>query len=75
MTDFSETTICSMAGYNIFAEMQILGVFRGLTAEDVERGEGIFKQFIIKNRLFKSILSKEITHISFAIAGPEDELE
>lgn len=64
-----------MAGYNIFAEMQILGVFKGLTAEDVERGEGIFKQFIIKNRLFKSIHSKEITQISFTIAGPEDELE
>lgn len=68
--DFSEATVCSLAGYNIFAEMQILGTFKGLTAEDVEQGDGIFKQFVIKNRLFKSILAKEITQISFAIAAP-----
>lgn len=68
--DFSEATVCSLAGYNIFAEMQILGTFKGLTAEDVEQGDGIFKQFVIKNRLFKSILAKEITQISFTIAAP-----
>jgi hypothetical protein len=56
----------ALAAYNIFQELQVLALYANtLSADEVEASGQRFKAFVIKNRLFKSILDRDLDGLSF----------
>lgn len=62
-----------MAFINIFEEVQILKVYNNTADLDIEKGSKIFKHFLIKNRLFLSIVDREMNEFAFNFEEPSLE--